>query len=226
MEEELNKNERKGQGTFYMIVAMLTLVVAMVGATFAYFSLQASNNDAIKGSAAKVGLSLEVTRLSDEASGDLVPLKKELLTNAVAGDIATDNKMCVDKDGNTVCQIYELKVSNQGKAVINVNGTLTLTNEGITNLKWQLMTDSSTPKTDEESFFTKEDTSIISGDNIPAGTGEELDFTPGTKSYYIMIWIDDTLEDQNKTDVGGFTGVVNFTSSNGSGVTGTFTMGG
>ena len=79
MEEELNKNERKGQGTFYMIIAMLTLVVAMVGATFAYFSLQASNNDTIKGSAAKVGLSLEVTRLSDEASGDLVPLKKELL---------------------------------------------------------------------------------------------------------------------------------------------------
>ena len=226
MEEELNKNERKGQGTFYMIVAMLTLVVAMVGATFAYFSLQASNNDTIKGSAAKVGLSLEVTRLSDQASGDLIPLKKELLTNAVAGDTATGNKMCMDKDGNTVCQIYELKVSNQGKAVINVNGTLTLTNEGITNLKWQLMTDSSTPKTDEEDFFTKEDTTIISGDNIPAGTGGDLDFTPGTKSYYIMIWIDDTLEDQNKTDVGGFTGVVNFTSSNGSGVTGTFTMGG
>ena len=134
--------------------------------------------------------------------------------------------MCMDKDGNTVCQIYELKVSNQGKAVIDVNGTLTLTNEGITNLKWQLMTDSSTPKTDEEDFFTKEDTTIISGDNIPAGTGGDLDFTPGTKSYYIMIWIDDTLEDQNKTDVGGFTGVVNFTSSNGSGVTGTFTMGG
>ena len=93
-------------------------------------------------------------------------------------------------------------------------------------MKWQLMTDSSTPKTDEEDFFTKEDTTIISGDNIPAGTGADLDFTPGTKSYYIMIWIDDTLEDQNKTDVGGFTGVVNFTSSNGSGVTGTFTMGG
>ena len=226
MEEELNKNERKGQGTFYMIVAMLTLVVAIVGATFAYFSLSASNNDAIKGSAAKVGLSLEVTRLSDQASGDLIPLKKELLTNAVAGDTATGNKMCMDKDGNTVCQIYELKVSNQGKAVISVNGTLTLTNEGITNLKWQLMTDSSTPKTDEEDFFTKEDTTIISGDNVPAGSGGDLDFTPGTKSYYIMIWIDDTLEDQNKTDVGGFTGVVNFTSSNGSGVTGTFTMGG
>ena len=36
--EELNKNERKGQGTFYMIIAMLTLIVAIVGATFAYFS--------------------------------------------------------------------------------------------------------------------------------------------------------------------------------------------
>lgn len=213
--EELNKNERKGQGTFYMIIAMLTLIVAIVGATFAYFSLQASDENTVKGNAAKVGLSLEVRKVSVDASGDLIPLDETLLEKAIAGDSATENQMCVDKNGNTVCQVYELKVTNEGTAATAVNGSLTLSAETITNLKWQIMTDQSTPVTDSGQFKTTDDTEIAKNDTIEAN--------PGTKSYYIMIWIDETENEQNDSDVGSFTGVVSFTSADGSGVTGTFT---
>ena len=212
--EELNKNERKGQGTFYMIIAMLTLIVAIVGATFAYFSLQASDENTVKGNAAKVGLSLEVRKVSVDASGDLIPLDETLLEKAIAGDSATENQMCVDKNGNTVCQVYELKVTNEGTAATAVNGSLTLTAETITNLKWQIMTDQNTPVTDSGQFKTTDDTEIAKNDTIEAN--------PGTKSYYIMIWIDETENEQNDSDVGSFTGVVSFTSADGSGVTGTF----
>ena len=190
--EELNKNERKGQGTFYMIIAMLTLIVAIVGATFAYFSLQASDENTVKGNAAKVGLSLEVRKVSVDASGDLIPLDETLLEKAIAGDSATENQMCVDKNGNTVCQVYELKVTNEGTAATAVNGSLTLTAETITNLKWQIMTDQNTPVTDSGQFKTTDDTEIAKNDTIEAN--------PGTKSYYIMIWIDETENEQNDSE--------------------------
>lgn len=215
--EELDKNERKGQGTFYMIIAMLTLIVAIVGATFAYFSLQASDENTVKGNAAQVGLSLEVRKVSVDATGDLVPLDELLLEKAIKGDSETGSQMCVDKNGNTVCQVYEVKVTNEGTAATAVNGTLTLTAETITNLKWQIMTDQDTPVTDSGQFKTTDDTEIAKNDTVEAN--------PGTKSYYIMIWIDEIEEDQNDSDTGAFTGVVSFTSADGSGVTGTFSEG-
>ena len=215
--EELNKNERKGQGTFYMIIAMLTLIVAIVGATFAYFSLQASDENTVKGNAAKVGLSLEVRKVSVDASGDLIPLDETLLEKAIAGDSATENQMCVDKNGNTVCQVYELKVTNEGTAATAVNGSLTLTAETIKNLKWQIMTDASTPVIDPGQFKGIKDTEVAKNDTIEAN--------PGSKTYYVMIWIDETENAQNDSDRGSFTGVVSFTSADGSGVTGTFSEG-
>ena len=215
--EELEKNERKGQGTFYMIIAMLTLIVAIVGATFAYFSLQASDENTVKGNAAKVGLSLEVRKVSVDASGDLIPLDETLLEKAIAGDSATENQMCVDKNGNTVCQVYEVKVTNEGTAATAVNGTLTLSAETITNLKWQIMTDQDTPVTDSGQFKTADNTEIATNDTIEAN--------PGSKTYYIMIWIDEIESEQNDSDTGAFTGVVSFTSADGSGVTGTFSEG-
>lgn len=215
--EELDKNERKGQGTFYMIIAMLTLIVAIVGATFAYFSLQASDENTVKGNAARVGLSLEVRKVSVDATGDLVPLDELLLEKAIKGDSETGSQMCVDKNGNTVCQVYEVKVTNEGTAATAVNGTLTLTAETITNLKWQIMTDQDTPVTDSGQFKTTDDTEIAKNDTVEAN--------PGTKSYYIMIWIDEIEEDQNDSDTGAFAGVVSFTSADGSGVTGTFSEG-
>ena len=215
--EELDKNERKGQGTFYMIIAMLTLVVEIVGATFAYFSLQASDENTIKGNAAQAGLSLEVRKVSVDASGDLVPLDETLLEKAIAGDSATGSQMCVDKNGNTVCQVYEVKVTNEGSAATAINGSLTLSAETITNLKWQIMTDQSTPVTDTGQFKTTDDTEIAKNDTVEAN--------PGTKTYYIMIWIDEIESPQNDSDTGAFTGVVSFTSADGSGVTGTFSEG-
>ena len=47
----MEENNRKGPGVFYAVVGVATLVVAIIGATFAYFSAQASTGaEDIKGS--------------------------------------------------------------------------------------------------------------------------------------------------------------------------------
>ena len=43
----MDENNRKGPGIFYAVVGVATLVVAIIGATFAYFSATATNNDTI-----------------------------------------------------------------------------------------------------------------------------------------------------------------------------------
>ena len=54
-------NERNnGKGVFYGVIGVATLVVAIIGATFAYFTASASNNNVIKGNMATVQLSLAV----------------------------------------------------------------------------------------------------------------------------------------------------------------------
>ena len=67
------ENNRKGPGVFYAVVGVATLVVAIIGATFAYFSAQASTKDGdISGGTSDVGaaLSLNVTRDLVEASSE------------------------------------------------------------------------------------------------------------------------------------------------------------
>ena len=103
-----NKN---GQGIFYGVIGVATLVVAIIGATFAYFSA-AGNTDSttITGTTGSGGgLSLTVTDLTTTATGALVPQKGTALQSALTG---TGGKSCVDGNGNTVCKVYSIVVGN------------------------------------------------------------------------------------------------------------------
>ena len=58
-------DNNKGRGIFYGVIGVATLVVAIIGATFAYFTATAANTATIKGNTAKVQLSLAVTKISN-----------------------------------------------------------------------------------------------------------------------------------------------------------------
>ena len=104
------ENNRKGPGVFYAVVGVATLVVAIIGATFAYFSAQASTGaEDIKGGTLdiKQSFSVEAVRVyKDEtvASDNLVP------SDAGANITNIKNAMtakCVNK-GYTGCHIYKI----------------------------------------------------------------------------------------------------------------------
>ena len=70
----MEENNRKGSGVFYAVVGVATLVVAIIGATFAYFSASQTNNTVITGQTSEAAnLALEVTNL-DTATGGLIPM--------------------------------------------------------------------------------------------------------------------------------------------------------
>lgn len=138
------EENRKGPGIFYAVVGVATLVVAIIGATFAFFSASASNGTDIKGTTAQAGgLNLKVTPLTkgvvDGKTANMIPLnindtetKNEQFAQAITNG-------CVDKNGNRVCQIYAIKVANKSNtAKIQVTGELSLKSDA-QNVMWKLI---------------------------------------------------------------------------------------
>lgn len=214
------EDNRKGPGFFYGVIGVATLVVAIIGATFAYFTATANNTTTIQGEAANTGLSLEVTQLSTGATAGLIPLNETDLQKGITGDTAAtaENKSCLDKNNNTICQVYSIKVTNEGTATAAITGKLNLqpvtgeTTSTFTNLKWQLLEDATTVATDATSYGTGEN-NIATNLSLTAGNSETL---------YIVIWIDNLNESQNEADKGYFNGTVSFDSAEGAGISATF----
>lgn len=216
---------RKGPGIFYAVVGVATLVVAIIGATFAYFSASADDKTTITGSTAQAGgVNLEITPVT-ETGTDMLPLNllsDDMKTAPTTGDQFADaigttkGDSCVDSNGNKVCQVYSIKVSNQSTtSTIQVRGTLNLASEA-TNMKWQLLTNATS--TERAAFATVVGTGtpgdITVGGNT-GGTGaaaasQTLDAS-GDATYYVLIWLEETGSAQETADANKtFKGTVNF----------------
>lgn len=107
-----NKN---GQGIFYGVIGVATLVVAIIGATFAYFSAQATaTGDNIEGGTADVAgeLTLSVTKVNFGGSAtykDLVPADIDASSSANLTKALTAK--C--EDGSyTGCHVYEISAAS------------------------------------------------------------------------------------------------------------------
>lgn len=214
MNDNIKSQNNDGKGITLITVGILTIIVAIAGATFAFFQVTATNNN-ITGESAYVAnnLELKVTLSSTAATGKLVPqLEKTGTTNilqkAVTG--ATGKGSCIDENGNTICKVYTITVTNKTSTKFYVTGTLSLDAANMTNLKWATGT-SATAGFDGTSTTTvhpKNYTSLVSNVELAGGA---------SKSYFIVVWISETGAAQ--TDSGNFTGTVTFNGYSTSGTT-------
>ncbi|MEE3342655.1 MAG: hypothetical protein VZS44_01025 [Bacilli bacterium] len=130
---EDKKQNNSTRGVFYAVVGIATLIVAIIGATFAYFTATAQNGvNEISGNMASIGFDLVVTRVINpgETSG-MIPLSNTMVETAIndttdgTNDTAI-NQTCVDDNGNAVCQVYKITVSNNSSATMFVDGYVAL----------------------------------------------------------------------------------------------------
>lgn len=144
------EENRKGPGIFYAVVGVATLVVAIIGATFAYFSATAKNAE-IQGTTAEAGgLTIEAKQITDNTNNNIIPLN--LITNQTLKPESTDQfvdsedqfekamtNKCKDSLGNNICTVYKVVVANQSKtATIQVQGKLNLSSP-TKNMYWTLI---------------------------------------------------------------------------------------
>ena len=131
----MNEQKNNGRGIFYGVIGVATLVVAIIGATFAYFTASASNNNVIEGNMATITFALDVDKVTkaDETKGGMIPMSNSMVEaalngkNDVTGDNGDDPEICVDDNGNAVCQIYKITVQNGGTAGMFLDGYVSLT---------------------------------------------------------------------------------------------------
>lgn len=241
---------KKGSGIFLGVVSVATLIVAIIGATFAYFSTQTNSaNNAVNVSAyefATTVTSVEriyptTTALEGLAGQGIIPLNPTAeVTNATGGETnllyALNNKSCVDDRGYMVCALYKVTLTNNSVAAAKLNLDLrTNAIDKFTDLTFQALTG-------EENNFTLNgkaatigaaDTSVtIKNDSnekislrVPAKSGE----VAGTLVHYFTVYLNEPSSETNQSaQMGGtFTGeLVYTTTSGGNRLTGEFTIGG
>ena len=233
------EENRKGPGIFYAVVGVATLVVAIIGATFAFFSASDTNSSAIQGNTAQAaGIKIDITDIT-KTGGDMIPLNLKVgdgtkdtvkqFTNAMAGK-------CKDMNENNVCDVYKITVTNSSTtSTIDVRGDLTLT-EGAGNMKWQLInvtndaldTFAAAEITGHEvdgatvTSVTKTGQLVREGLDGATGTGDAARKTlaaNATATYYVLIWLEEMGADQGTDADKTFKGTVNFNAVDATGTT-------
>lgn len=160
------EENKKGANTLYAVIGIATLVVAIIGATFAYFSASKTNDTDIKGTTAEAGgLSVVANRVTDNTNNNIIPLNLIVNQKETEDSTPDDRKYvdsvdqfskamegkCKDDLGNNVCDIYEVVVSNLSKtSTINVQGKLSLSTSTTTNMYWTLVNADVTKNTEGE----------------------------------------------------------------------------
>jgi len=147
------EENKKGMNVLYPVLGIATLVVAIIGATFAYFSASQTSSN-IEGNVAEAaGLVLDVKSVTYDPAfattgNNIVPLNLRIgdtegKDTVDQFELAMGNK-CRDSLGNNICEVYKITVTNQSETnAVQVRGTLKLISNAA-NMHWMLISATTT----------------------------------------------------------------------------------
>ena len=222
--EKVKEKEYDFRNIMLTIIGVFVVLAAVSGGTFAYFAYSATNNTTVSGSAATApNLTLKVEKVAGGTI--LVPQLDTYIKRAIVGKDTSNH--CIDKNNNTVCQIYKISLENNGQTNFGYSLRMKFNfNEIFTNLKWATTTAASTTATSTTAVTTGTTYSATTSfQNITNNTSNlTLVSGNGSATYYIVIWLSETTSEQSGTDKGTFTGTIELTDPNGNQrLTSTFT---
>lgn len=237
---------KKGSGIFLGVVSVATLVVAIIGATFAYFSASVSSNEGAIGATA-YEFDVKVTNIkmiqpeNVDSLGGIIPMN---VNTQVSGKgmllyaLNDATKKCVDTNNYQVCALYEATLSNGGSKDVTLNlAVKTDTNEAgsggevFSDLTFQALTEN----TGTYSLDGAAETLMkVAGQSVDI---KNVSVTVPAKTtdykHYFVVYLneprnnEDTDEkDQSKQMGAKYTGSLVYTTSQGGNrLTGTFNVG-
>ena len=244
------EENRKGTGVFYAVVGVATLVVAIIGATFAYFSAQATAETKVEGNTLDIGgsFAVNVTKLPKDGGkassdnlvpakfGDNVTLTKDNAAAAVTSALTNKCEQADEHGGYTGCHIWKVTATT-GQDLAAASLTLNIT----------------APKGDNWSYVVFKNTTDLTALNGTPGTvslsaspnavgkfttsGTSVDMHNGaamskaegagvSETYYIMVYLQNTTGSQNQgatDETGTYNGTVTFSAAGGE-VTASFSL--
>ena len=245
----------KGRGIFLGVVSVATLIVAIIGATFAWFSasVNSGEND-VNLTAYQFDAELTVDRVfpttDENASKKIIPFVPDKVLREGQGNEtnnmnyalneATDK--CVDSSGYLVCSLYKITVTNNGSDAIELDGSVTTmettpTETGTTltangDLKAQIISyaEGKYTYTHNLSKALALPNKGESGKLIMDPATLTVGATPAanTAELYVLVWLNDTTENQSTMMGASYKGQFIFSAVGmgaGNQLTGTFNLG-
>lgn len=210
MNEQYEEKRTKGP-LIYAIIGVSVLIIAVAGSAYAYFTASATADNNVSGKALQVNLGITLSKTAPTTNistkDSLVPIYDGSVTGHTSQLQQAATASCKDSKNYNVCQIYKVEITNTGTDATNVDTTLSLTKNSVTNLKWATMSAATTVSTVQDS---------TSG-NIATSTALSAN---GKETLYFMVYINNTGNAQY--DTGDFSGTVTVTASNGAHVEATF----
>lgn len=222
--------KRKSKGQYFILtVYVLTIIVTVIGATFAYFTAMVSSSEnAVSMLAAEYKIELEddtsliktklipsaeiyvdrASYLRVDENNDFIPPYEE------NGEEVIDKTACVDDNLQEICSIYTFTIVNPMTSnELPARVILTPTVNSFSNLYFKVVDGDMnvvqeathiTNNTEEEPENDKPSPIIIDGIDVKLPKAE-VDETsgkvlPATATYSIIMWIMETGENQTKTD--------------------------
>ena len=244
----------KGRGIFLGVVSVATLIVAIIGATFAWFSASVgSGENDVNLTAYQFDADLTVERVfptDENASKKIIPFVPDKVlregleneTNNMNYALNEAKNKCVDSSGYLVCSLYKITVTNNGSDAIELDGTVTTiettpTETGTTltangALKAQIISyaDGKYTYTHDLSKALALPNKGESGKLIMDPATLTVGATPGanTAELYVLVWLNDTTENQSTMMGASYKGQFIFSAVGmgaGNQLTGTFNLG-
>lgn len=218
-------NREDKRGIFFGVVGVLTLIVAIIGASLAWFSIEAnSTKDAVTVQAATVKIVYKEGDLINVT--DIIPsartiafetyrryLNEETYNVDVEGtSTPVKYEKCKDDHGRTVCGVYEFSVENNGEDPVTVTAKIVPTaleasEKQFTNLKWVLY-DISTVTDVKTDFGTEVATGTVGYSDFSIIESAREVTNGKTSNYRLFIWLDEINGPQNEEQGATFKGTV------------------
>lgn len=209
-----------GKGIFYGVIGVATLVVAIIGATFAYFaSATQGNNGAAAANSANVKGTLAITQDGQYVAPDLIPASPATVLTSFAQTGEGNKGKCrgasaANKEGNYgMCSYYTFTIKNTADVATTVYLSLKTDNNNFDNsFKYCVYEGTTTDKVTNECKTVPADT-LAEGEQF---TSVNLEANTGTKQYTMILYYENTDSDQTGTGSGkAYAGTVKASTSSG-----------
>ena len=180
----MNENNNGGKGLFYGVIGVATLIVAIIGATFAWFTATAGGETK---TVVKTGtLSIEYVT-SGEGSGKVVDasnLKPATTDQVLAAYQAGNCKFAGDEASatETICAFAKVTVKNTGTLYANINADFNITKNEYKDNKLMHSVFKTTPATLTGSPV---------GSTVTLPSAQAL-APQATDSFVVLLWLDQT----------------------------------
>lgn len=152
MNTDIERSKDSERGMFYAIIGVATLVITLIGATFAYLS-SATNSAPNAVTATGATITLGYTDVKTGLQTNLIPIDETLPQFATGGydseDAGTEidyrfvgigEDDCHDVNGNVICSVYQFTISNpaENTASQKIYGYLDVNENTFKNLHYAL----------------------------------------------------------------------------------------